>query len=524
MPTATPRTVDEVLRISAQRDPDRTALRFRERRWSYRELDLAVDRVAARLRERGLRPGDRVAAFGRNSDAYLVLFLACSRAGLVHVPVNYNARAAEVGHMLSQSGSGALFADPSCLAAAGLDGGGGRGPGAGPGPGVRGTLREGAGDDVLAWAASGPVEPLRSAAEPDGLAQLLYTSGTTSAPKGAMLSHRALLDEYATCVDTLDLARDDVPLHALPLYHSAQMHVFLLPYLAVGATNHLVDGADAGDLLRRVEADGATSFFAPPTVWIDIERHPDFARRDLSTLRKAYYGAAAMPVAVLARLRETLPRVGFYNIFGQTEAGPLTAVLRPEEHRERPASVGLPVPRVQLRVVDAQMNDVAAGERGEVVYRSSQLCSGYWRMPDETEAAFAGGWFHSGDLAYRDEEGYLYVVDRIKDVINSGGVLIASREVEEALYSHPAVAEAAVIATPHPRWVEAVTAVVVARGEASAHELIEHVRARLSPQKAPKAVHFVERLPRNPSGKVLKRELRERFGGVASAVACAQRV
>ena len=328
-----------------------------------------------------------------------------------------------------------------------------------------------------------------------------------------MLTHRALVHEYVSCLIALDLDERDVPLHSLPLYHSAQMHVFMLPYLAIGATNHLVEAPDATDILRRVERDRVNSVFAPPTVWVGVANHPELRTRDLTALRKVYYGASIMPVPVLRALRGALPGVGFYNCFGQSEIGPLATVLRPEEHDARPDSAGRPVLFVQIRVVDGDMKDVPVGELGEVVYRSPQLCEGYWDKPEETEAAFAGGWFHSGDLVRADAEGYLYVVDRIKDVINTGGVLVASREVEEALYAHPAVGEVAVIGLPHERWIEAITAVVVPKGRVTPEELIAFARERLAVHKVPKAVHVVDELPKNPSGKLLKRELHERFGG-----------
>jgi fatty-acyl-CoA synthase len=508
-----PSTVSGIVGRTARRVPDRVALRFGERRWTYRELDEATSRVAARLLDLGLAQGDRVAAYGKNSDAYLLLYLACARAGLVHVPVNYNVAGEELAYLVGQPECLALFHDPAFAAQVdqvlpleGLD--------------LRGTLRDGDGEhDVLAWATSGPVPDLEERAGDEDLVQLLFTSGTTSAPKGAMMTHRALVHEYLSCIVALDLDEGDVPLHALPLYHSAQMHVFLLPYLALGATNHLVEAPDPPDLLARVERDGLTSVFCPPTVWIGVGEHPDFKTRDLSTLRKAYYGASIMPVPVLERLRGAMPQVGFYNCFGQSEIGPLATVLRPEEHDERPDSAGRPVLFVELRVVDEQMNDVAPGEQGEVIYRSPQLCTGYWGKPEETEEAFAGDWFHSGDLVRQDEEGYIFVIDRVKDVINTGGVLVASREVEEALYTHPAVAEVAVIGTPHERWVEAITAVVVLREEATEEQLVAHARERLAPFKVPKAIRFVDALPKNPSGKLLKRELREQFTGSGSAVA-----
>ncbi|MDX6703392.1 MAG: fatty-acyl-CoA synthase, partial [Baekduia sp.] len=389
----------------------------------------------------------------------------------------------------------------------------------------RGTLRDGtdADLDVLAWAAAptdGGELPDLSHVEvaDDDLVQLLYTSGTTAAPKGAMMTHRAFVHEYVSCVVANDFDGADVPLHPLPLYHSAQMHAFLMPYLMLGATNHVVEKPDPADVLARIERDGITSLFAPPTVWIALAEHPDFGTRDLSSLSKAYYGASIMPVPVLQRLRAALGDVGFYNAFGQSEIGPLATVLRPEEHDARPDSAGRPVLFVEIKVVDDEGADVTTGGQGEVLYRSPQLCTGYWDKPEETEEAFAGGWFHSGDLVRIDEEGFIFVVDRVKDVINTGGVLVASREVEDALYTHPAVAEVAVIGTPHERWIEAITAVVVIREPATEEALLAHARERLAAFKLPKAVHFVDELPKNPSGKLLKRELRERFGGDGSAV------
>ncbi|MGA5870230.1 fatty acyl-CoA synthetase [Streptomyces cinereoruber] len=493
------RTVDGVLRASARRVPDRTALRYADRSWTYAELDAAVSTAAAVLREAhhgiGLPEYARVAAYGHNSDAYLIAFLACARAGLIHVPVNHHLTGDDLAYVLEQSDSSLVLADPALAD---------RIPAGFP---VK-ALRDAPGSLLDALAAPEPYDTDRDARD---LAQLLYTSGTTALPKGAMMTHLALAHEYASAVEALDLREDDRPVHALPLYHSAQMHVFLLPYLAVGAENTLVDGPDPAVLFDLIEAGRADSLFAPPTVWIALAGHPEFATRDLSALRKAYYGASIMPVPVLERLRARLPELRFYNCFGQSEIGPLATVLGPDEHEGRMDSCGRPVRHVEARVVDEKGDDVPDGTPGEIVYRSPQLCKGYWNKPEETRAAFRNGWFHSGDLAVRDAEGYYTIVDRVKDVINSGGVLVASRQVEDALYTHPGVAEAAVIGLPDERWIEAVTAVVVPRGEVTEAELLAHAREKLPRFKAPKRVHFLPELPRNASGKILKRELRDRF-------------
>ncbi|MFB8351218.1 acyl-CoA synthetase [Streptomyces niveus] len=490
-------TVDGVVRRSARRVPDRTAVVYGDRTWTYAELDTAVSTAAAALRGHGLRDGDRVAAYGHNSDAYLIAFLACARAGLVHVPVNQHLTGDDLAYILEQSASALVLTDPALAD---------RLP---PGIAVR-ALRDT--DDSLLAALADP-QPYDPDRDSDDLAQLLYTSGTTALPKGAMMTHRALVHEYASAIDALDLGESDRPIHSLPLYHSAQMHVFLLPYLAVGAENIILDGPDPAAVFGLVEAGRADSLFAPPTVWIGLSNHPDFATRELGGLRKAYYGASIMPVPVLERLRERLPSLAFYNCFGQSEIGPLATVLGPGEHEGRMDSCGRPVRFVEARVVDEDGKEVPDGTAGEVVYRSPQLCAGYWHKPEDTADAFRDGWFHSGDLAVRDAQGFYTVVDRVKDVINSGGVLVASRQVEDALYTHPGVAETAVIGLPDDRWIEAVTAVVVPRGEVTEDELLDHAREKLARFKAPKKVLFVTELPRNASGKILKRELRARFVG-----------
>ncbi|MFI1354571.1 acyl-CoA synthetase [Streptomyces sp. NPDC020898] len=491
-------TVDGAVRRSAQRVPARVAVEYRERAWTYEELDEAVSRAAGVLRGEGLAFGDRVGAYGHNSDAYLIAFLACARAGLVHVPVNQHLTGDDLAYIVEQSGSTLVLADPD-LADRLPDG-------------VRTLPLRDADDSLLARLPDTPPYDGPESRTED-LVQLLYTSGTTALPKGAMMTHRSLVHEYLSAIAALDLSAGDRPVHALPLYHSAQMHVFLLPYLAAGATNIILDAPDGDAILDLVEAGRADSLFAPPTVWIGLANRPDFATRDLTGLRKAYYGASIMPVPVLERLRERLPKLAFYNCFGQSEIGPLSMVLGPYEHKGRLDSCGRPVLFVDARVVDEDGEEVPDGTPGEVVYRSPQLCEGYWDKPEETTAAFRDGWFHSGDLVVRDADGYYTVVDRVKDVINSGGVLIASRQVEDALYTHDSVAEAAVIGLPDEHWIEAVTAVVVPRGEVTEAELIAHAREKLAHFKAPKRVVFVDELPRNASGKILKRELRDRFAG-----------
>lgn len=509
-------TIGAALSRTARKHGDKLALAFEGRRWSYAELNRAVNRVANRLLKAGLTPGDRLAAYGKNSDAYAIAWLAATRAGLVHVPVNFALSADELRYILEQSGASALLSDLSLADNV-----------ARASEGLRlrlrlsGTLhaKEEAGFDVL-QVALGEDGSDCDDGEPDvdidaaSLAQLLYTSGTTAAPKAAMMTHQALLAEYMACMVELDIKGDEPMLAALPLYHSAQMHVFLMPALLLGAPVHLRMAPLPDDCLAQIAREGIASFFAPPTVWISLLRHPDFDEFDLTTLKKAYYGASIMPVPVLEELQQRLPGVGLYNCYGQSEIAPLATVLRPEEHNERPASAGRPILTVETRIVDLEMNDVPPGEHGEIVHRSPQLLTGYWDKPEMSEEAFTGGWFHSGDVGYFDEAGYLYIVDRIKDVINTGGVVVASREVEEGLFKHPAVSEVAVIGLPDAKWIEAITAVVVPKEgmEVSEEELIAHAKSHMAPYKVPKRILFADSLPKSTAGKILKRNLRKELG------------
>ncbi len=489
---------------------DNVALKYQERTWTYTRFNHAVTVAAGRLRELGLHQGDRIAVMGKNSDTFLILFFAASRAGLIHVPINFALTGSELHYLISDSESAAMIVDDEYLevvqevvASSPLDD-----------VVPMSTILEHIAtvlDDEQALAAALAKEHLDSAEDTD-LVQLLYTSGTTSAPKGAMLTHRALLAHYNGTIPALDLTRDDNPLIAMPLYHSAALHVFITPYLFLGATIRLLRAPDIGEILQRIEQEAIGSLFLAPTVWVPLSQHPDLVTRDLSSLTKAQYGASIMPVTVLQRLRDQYPDIGFYNCFGQSEMSPLCTVLRPEEHDSRPASAGRAISTVELRVIDVETAQSAPiGTPGEVQYRSPQLFSGYWNKPEQTQEAFMDGWFRSGDLVVMDDQGYIEVVDRIKDVINTGGVLVASREVEDALYRHEAVAEVAVVGRPHEKWIEQVTAVIVLKDgyqEASAEELREFSRQYLARHKVPGHIEFVAKLPRNQSGKLLKRQLK----------------
>ncbi|MDM0052044.1 acyl-CoA synthetase [Variovorax sp. J22R115] len=512
-------TIADLLYRSARRTPAKTAIVCGDVRWTYAEFDRICDRVAAGLGELGIDKGHRVAVLARNSHGFAALRFALARLGAVLVPINFMLKAEEAAYILRHAGARLLATDSGLAelarAAAAMDTAvrdfvwlPSEEPGA-PAPGMTSF-------DALA-ASSAPSPEVELAGS--DLAQIVYTSGTESLPKGAMLTHEAVIWQYVSCVVDASISGDDLTLHALPLYHCAQLDVFLGPSIYVGASNVITAKPTPDNLLPLIERHRIGSFFAPPTVWISLLRSPLFDTTDLSSLRKGYYGASIMPVEVLRELAARLPDVRLWNLYGQTEIAPLATMLGPDDQLRKPGSCGRAVLNVETRVVDDRMQDVAPGEVGEIVHRSPHLMLGYFHDDERTRDAFEGGWFHSGDLGTIDDEGYIAVVDRKKDMIKTGGENVASREVEEAVYRLPQVSEVAVVGVPHPLWVEAVVAVVVAK---SGHALTEkdvlaHCATHLAGFKAPKRVVLVESLPKNPSGKLLKRQLRETLSGLFAA-------
>ncbi|TDE41721.1 long-chain-fatty-acid--CoA ligase [Nonomuraea mesophila] len=499
--------IGDLLRRSAARYPAKTAIVYGDVRQTYADLDLMVNRTANALAARGVGKGDRFAVLSHNNHAFVVAYFALARLGAISVPINFMLGSDEVAYILEHSGATGMLVEEALLPVADAA--------AGPRVTVRGVIGTAAGgwEAFADWAACDDTSEPQAAIADDDPIQLMYTSGTESRPKGAMLSSRSLITQYVTCVVDGEMSPDDVEVHALPLYHCAQLHCFLTPGIYLGATNIILPGATPAVILATIEGERATKVFCPPTVWIGLLRHPDFARRDLSSLRKGYYGASIMPVEVLKEISTRLPDVRLFNFYGQTEMAPVATVLGPDEQLTRLGSAGRPALNVETRIVDDEDRPVPPGVVGEIVHRSPHAMLGYWNDPGKTEEAFRGGWFHSGDLGVMDADGYLSVVDRKKDMIKSGGENVSSREVEEAIYQHPEVAEAAVFGVGDERWIEAVTAAVVLREGAgvTADELIAFLRERLAPFKTPKQVVFVESLPKNASGKVLKRELRDRF-------------
>ncbi|OBB72737.1 acyl-CoA synthetase [Mycobacterium sp. 852014-52144_SCH5372336] len=505
-------TLGDIPRRSARRQPDKTAIIDGDVVLTFADFERHVDRAAAALQDNGFRPGDRVALLAHNCWQYAVLAFATARAAVVLVPINFMLTAEEIAYVLGHSRADGFIVEAELAGVAEdamrID------------KAVRtraAIVRPGQSvpqgwDDFAQWLSTTTPAP-NPRIEDDQLLRLMYTSGTESRPKGAMHTSRSLMWQYVSTIVAGSMAGDDVEIHSLPLYHCAQLDNFLATDIYLGATSIILPGPDPETVLKTVARYRVTNYFAPPTVWISLLRCPVFDEVDLSSLRKGYYGASAMPTEILTEIRDRLPNLRLWNFYGQTELAPLASALGPDEQDDHAGSAGRPVVNVETTILDENDTPVAAGVVGEIAHRSPHLMLGYLDDPAKTAEAFRGGWFHSGDLGYYDEHGLLHVVDRKKDMIKTGGENVASREVEEVIYRHNGVQEVAVFGLPHPTWVETVVAAVVSREGANLTEddLIAHCRQHLAGFKTPKHVYFVDALPKNPSGKLLKRQLREHF-------------
>jgi long-chain acyl-CoA synthetase len=501
------------LAASAARLPDKRALIFQGRASTYGELAQRVRKAAGALRSLGLRataegePGDRVALMVGNSPQFVEAYHAIAHAGLVAVPLNVGFTPAEVAHILADSGARAIVVSEPFMPVI---------------ESLRGTLPD-IEHVIVAGASSAPEgtalwrEVVDAGEEADlvevgegTMAVLQYTSGTTGKPKGAMLSHGNLVANQHQMEQTLlKVEESDVVLCVLPLFHIYALNVAMSFTLAQGATVLLVERFDAVQTLRDVVEHGASIIIGAPPMYVAWVNTPGVDDMDLGSVRYAVSGAAALPAPVLDRFRTELG-IDIYEGYGLTETSPLlTTVAMSGE--PRPGSVGKPVPGVEIRLIDERGNPVRRGDPGEVVVRGPNVFSGYWQRPEETaEVLDDDGWFRTGDVGYA-ADGNLYLVDRKKDLIIVSGFNVYPREVEEVLYQHPKLAEAAVIGVPHPYTGEAVKAVVVLRPgeEATAQEVIDFAARSLARFKCPEVVEFVEELPHLPSGKVLRRQLRD---------------
>ena len=506
-------TIGEISRRAAARYPNETAIVFRDRTLTFQELEDEACRFANLMLSFGVKKGDTVAILAFNSPYYPISFLGLAKIGAAQVPVNFMLNSEEISYVVTHSGAQIFLVEDSLLplieSRKELF------------PSIKKWGLIPIGSDKLPagyFNLAKEMKPM-SAIEPDmeisaeDIVQIPYTSGTEAKPKGAMLSHRALMSQYFSCIIDGQYEKEDVCIHALPLFHCAQLHCYLMPFIYTGSKNIILHKADPIEMMKAIEKYRVTHMFAPPTVWIGILNHPQFKNFNLASLKKATYGASIMPVEIIKQLSQTFPGIRLWNYYGQTEMGPLATILKPEDQLTRPGSAGKAVINVETRLMDDNGNFVPIGEVGEIVHRSGHVMTGYLNDPEKTAEAFQFEWFHSGDLGRFDSDGYLYVVDRKKDMIKTGGENVASREVEEVLYSHPDIVEAAVIGLSDPKWIEVVAAVTVLnRGsKLSGTEIIDFCKKRLAAFKCPKKVFLAESLPKNPLGKILKRELKETY-------------
>ncbi|WP_167496496.1 acyl-CoA synthetase [Desulfopila sp. IMCC35006] len=509
--------IADMIRRTRYHHPDKTALVFNEIRLSYTQLEDQCNQAANALAGLGVRKYDRVAILAHNTHHHVLTWLGCAKIGAIYLAVNYLLKDDDIAYCLNHSESTVFIVEDSLY------------------ENVRGVLDKVPGIRHLIWSNQGAGQPpaqgfidfnswcfQAATTEPDVIlriedpVQMTYTSGTESLPKGVIISNQSLIAQYMGCIIDGRYDHTDININALPIYHCAQRDVFLNPIFWLGGTNILMS-PDIGKILAAIETWKATMFFAPPTVWIGMLRHPDFTRHDLSSLVKCYYGASIMPREILKELLEKFPRAGVYNYYGQTELAPYHTILKAEDALQKIGAAGMGGLHMESRIEDEEGSEISdVNVTGEICGRGPHAMTMYFKEPDKTETAMRGGWFHSGDLGVLDEDRYITVVDRIKDMIKTGGENVASREVEEAVYLHPAVEEVAVVGVNHPRWVEAVTAVIKLKAGATATEaeIMEHCKSILSPFKVPKKIVFVEALPKTPTGKILKREMRESYKGI----------
>jgi long-chain acyl-CoA synthetase len=483
---------------SAERAADSPAVRLGEAALTYAELDDRSARLAALLRGKGLQPGDRVGVMLPNVLDFPVAYYGVLRAGGVVVPMNVLLKRREIAFYLEDSGAKLLLYWHGFAADARA---GAEDAGAEPievEPAAFGaTLAE-----------HEPAPGLADTAE-DDTAVILYTSGTTGKPKGAELTHQNLFrNADVSSRTTCGVQGGDIVLGALPLFHSFGQTVGMNASLKVGACLTLVPKFDPGEALETIDRDGVTHFYGVPTMFGALLHHPDRERYDTSTLCTCITGGASMPVEVLRGFEEAFGAVVLEG-YGLSETSPVASSNHPDMER-KPGSIGTPIEGVEMKVVDENDEEVPQGEVGEIVIRGHNIMKGYWERPDATAEAMRGGWFHSGDMARVDEEGYFFIVDRKKDLIIRGGYNVYPREVEEVLYEHPKIREAAVVGVPHDEWGEEIGAAVVLHEgeELSPEEVSAYVRERIAAYKYPRVVWFVEDLPKGPTGKILKREIK----------------
>lgn len=493
----------------ARKKPDAPALSHAGRTLTYAALNGRVCALARGLAEMGVTRGDRVIILMKNRIEVVESYLAIVKLGAIAVPVNFRLTAAEVDYIVGDSEPTALLTDDDLIDLVLTL----RRVQEGTLPVVHASESPAEGTHPYTALVDGDTSEFAIDVPEDDPAFLMYTSGTTGRPKGALLTHMNLFMNSVNSVTGQGVEDDgEVWLSGLPLFHIGGLNGILI-YLLVGGHSVLMDSGDfsAEAAVRTIEEYAITSCYFVPTQWREICEVPDAAQRAAS-LRRISWGASIAPPSTLQAMADTFVGVPNFNMFGQTEMSSVTCVLRGEDAVRKMGTVGKPLPLVEARIVDPEGNDCAVGEVGEIVYRGPTVMREYWRNPEATAEAFRDGWFHSGDLCVEDEDGFITVVDRNKDMIISGGENIYSAEVEAAIDAHPSVREVSVVARPHEKWVETPTAFIVPVAGAeppTEEEIIAFCRDRIASYKKPTAVVIVDELPKNAVGKVQKFKLRE---------------
>ncbi|MCG5219304.1 acyl-CoA synthetase [Streptosporangium sp. KLBMP 9127] len=485
----------------ARKTPHRTALLHHGTETTYAALHERTTRLAHVLRAANIRRGDRVAYLGANHPSYLETLFAAMALGAIFVPLNTRLAGPEIAYQLKDSGPKALIHAPSHSAMV---------------EGVRGETDVPThivvGPDYENMLAAASAEPIDEPIGLDDICIIMYTSGTTGRPKGAMLTHGNLTWNAVNVMIDHDLIADDVALVSAPLFHTAGLNMLTLPVLLKGGSCVLVEAFDPGGTFDLVQEHRVTFMFGVPAMFEQVARHPRWAGADLSSLRILTCGGAPVPPSLIATYQSR--GLTFLQGYGMTEASPGVLFLDAEHAVGKAGSAGVPHFFSDVRVALPDLSPAGVGETGEVLVRGPHVMPGYWGLPEESAAAFADGWFRSGDAARIDEDGYVTVVDRLKDMIISGGENIYPAEVENALLAHPDIVECAVIGVPDERWGEVGHAVVVVREGASPDldDVLSSLAGRLAKYKIPKSVVAADRLPRTASGKLLKTQVRSLYG------------
>ena len=479
---------------SAAQHPDRPAVRHNDRVLTYAALDEASSRVASLLAARRISPGQPVGLMLPNIPEFAIVYYGILRAGGVVVPMNPLLKGREVAYYLYDSGAGLLFATPASE------------PHASAGARAAGVDTVLVDDGFAALLDEHRPSLGLVARADDDLAVLLYTSGTTGQPKGAQLTHANLRhNAFVTATTLFGLGPDDVVMGCLPLFHAFGQTCALNAATCSGASITLLPRFDPTTALKVMERDRVTIFEGVPTMFAALVQHSDRAAPDTSALRLGVSGGAALPVQVLQEFEEAFG-APILEGYGLSETSPVASFNHPDRPRKA-GSIGTPVAGVEMRLLDDDGQDVGPGEVGEIAIRGHNVMRGYHNRADATREAIPDGWFRTGDLARRDEDGYFFIVDRKKDLIIRGGYNVYPREIEEVLYQHPAVAEAAVVGIPHPSLGEEVGAAVALRGDATADDIRDFVKSQVAAYKYPRRVWIVDALPKGPTGKILRREV-----------------